>query len=162
MAGFERRLRILERAGSADLYDAAGTLVVGDDPGVGAGLARPYVPLPMLPASTAMEVSTTAGAMTDLWVGVIYKQHPMVLAYPLVRSSAGDTTGEVDLYDVTGGVVLAGPVAIGAGSNAYRLLGPAAIAGAHLSSRTISLRGRRTAGTGTIGARLSCCYGMES
>lgn len=163
MADLERRLRALERGRSADTYDVAGNLVVGDDAVAGQGLARPYVPLPLLPASTAMEVTTTTAGFVDLWVGVIYKQHAAVLAYPLVRPSDGTTAGEVRLVDITAGtVVMAGPVVIAAGSGpAYRLLqGP--LGGAHLEARTISVQARRTAGAGTIGARISCCYGTPA
>lgn len=160
MAQLERRLARLERGQGADVYDLAGNLLLGDDAVSGQGLTRPYIPLPMLPASTAMDVTTTSAVFVDLWVGVIYKQHPLVLAYPLVRASDATTSGELQLYDATGAAVLVNPVVVGLGFSGYKLLGPVALPGGHLAARTISLQARRTAGAGTIGGRLACCYGL--
>lgn len=147
--------------GYVGAFDRGGNAVVTDDIDSGQGLARPYIPLAAFVDTSAPTQTTTSSTFVQIATASGYKQHPKVHAWVLVHSSAADTTGEVQLVDASGTQI--GTTATIAASTLTAVeIGPADIAGAHEQLVTIDIQIRRTAGTGTIGARGIALWGVES
>lgn len=126
------------------------------------GAASLTAPIATVPASTSADETTSSGSWADLHLARPYKLGPSVVVELLVTCSNAGTAGELRLVDDTAGT-LAGPVAVPAGAAAaYIGLGPAELPGDHLSTRTLRLQGRVTAGAGNLGARVTACYSLQS
>lgn len=148
--------------GGGSLRDASGNVLFADDTS-GNGLARPQVPLTFTSAtSTAPTDTTTSGSFTDLQYAKYRPQHPRLAVTVLARSSDGSTTGELQV--LVGGVALAAAQTVTAGMFGSLTFGPATLPGAysHLTPVDVVVQGRRTAGAGTIGARVLAAYGEQS
>lgn len=150
-------------SGFVGLYDRSGNYVVTDDAFSARGLARPYIPIPMQDLS-APTATTTSSTFVDICGGVSAIQHPVMYAYLLVRSDDASTTGEVRL---TLDSVQVGPtLTVTAGQFAAVPLGdPFAVTvneSVYGAIHTLSLQARRTAGTGTVGAKVLSLLGLES
>lgn len=144
------------------LLDNAQNVVVSDDDS-DQGLARPYLPINFeLHSSTVPTVTTTSGTFVPLFTGRYLKQHPRAEVEVLANASTGATSGEVQLYNVSTGLVIDGPRSIGLGFYGSVILGPATVDGGFLSTQEIEIQARRTAGAGTIGIRVLNAYGVES
>jgi hypothetical protein len=139
------------------LYDRVGNFLVGDDEITGQGLSRPYLPLPWNPTANAYQqlVSTVYANVYDVNFS---KQHARA---EIVVASYCDpgATGDVDLYD--GGTLnrVAGPFALTNVPTVFTLAGN--VSGAHLASKTLNVRTRRTSGTGPISTVLLSAYGRS-
>lgn len=140
--------------------DRAQNIVVSDDGPGGIGLARPHIGINFVEHSnTVPTITTTSGSLTPLFTGRFQKQHPRIRVDVLARSSAGGTTGEVQLYDVATGLLLGSPTAVTSAFYGVLTLGPVAVSGAHMATIEIEVQVRRTAGAGTIGVRIMNAYG---
>ena len=128
--------------------DTTNRVIVSSDAVSGTGLATPYVPIGLAAAyDGAPQINSTD--WSDLAVGTFYRQHPKALVRVRVSADASDTTGEVR-------VLLDGKPVDGLATAAVRYVieeknfGPFAVPGKHMSSHTINVQARRTAGTGHI------------
>ena len=140
--------------------DRAQNIVIADDGPGGIGLARPHIGINFVEHSnTVPSVTTTSGSLTPLFTGRYQKQHPRIRVDVLARSSAGGTTGEVQLYDVAAATLLGSPTSITSAFYGALTLGPFSVSGAYLSTIEIEIQARRTAGAGTIGIRVMNAYG---
>jgi hypothetical protein len=130
------------------LRDSGERVVFATDAASGQGMARPYVPGGFYRQRSAdWSVSTTAGAFEGLWKAEMPKQQPRLRVATQAATTASDTTGEIRV--MVNGVQMGAVAAIGSGPtiSAY---GPEAVAGDHMSTLTVEIQGRRTAGTGSL------------
>lgn len=142
------------------IRDRAGNVIVADDTTSGQGLSRPLIPIPF--DEFAVPISTTTSAtFTTLQRGTMYKQHPQIVLYLLVQTSAG-TTGEIQLWNATTSQQIGSVQAIAANSYVQTVLGPFAVDGLQEDVLDIDLRARRTGGAGTIGTRVITAWGYPS
>lgn len=140
--------------------DRAQNIVVADDGPGGTGLARPHLNINFVEHSnTVPTVTTTSATFVPLFTGHYQKQHPRINVDVLARSSAGGTTGEVQLYDTNTGLMLGSPAAVTSSFYGVLTLGPFDVDGDYLEMIEIEVQARRTAGAGTIGVRVMCAYG---
>jgi len=147
--------------GYVGAFDRGGNAVLTDAIDSGQGLARPYIPLAAFVDTSAPTQTTMSSTFVQVATASGYKQHPKVHAWVLVHSSAADTTGEVQLVDGNGTQI--GTTATIAASTLTAVeIGPADIGGVHEEFITVNIQIRRTAGTGTIGARGIALWGVES
>ncbi len=129
------------------LYDRAGNVLVEDDETGGQGLSRPYIPAKVVASADAIQ-STTSTSMTNLHNITVVKQHPKIEMIIDCFVDTGSTSGQVDLYDLDNSAVIAGPYSFTGGSaTAFN----APISGAHLDTRLLAVRGRRTSAAGSVG-----------
>jgi hypothetical protein len=143
------------------LRDEQGNVLFGDDTASGQGIASPYIPIPFVPASSTVPAdTTTSGSFATLQTSLYIKQHPKVIVEVLCRASDGTTSGEVQLIKATGEVL--GLFTVTLGAFAFTVFGPVAVPGAHLAQMELQIQGRRTAGAGTIGARVLGCWALQS
>lgn len=146
---------------AAQWFDRTGNVVLADDTTSGQGIARPYIPIGQWVSQGQPIDTTTSSTFVTLQSLVGYRQHPQLAAQALVESSDSATTGEVRIVDQANNVV--GPVQTVAGNYfGYVNFTVTAMVGAHESGLVLSLQGRRTAGTGTIGAAGTQAYGVQS
>lgn len=144
--------------------DESDNIIFSDDTVAGSGMARPYLPVPFYPHynTVANYQTTTSATFTGVWLARLKKQQPYVVVVPLVRSSDGSTTGEVQLRDNTNGIIIDGPNVVTAGSNVLSPLGPATLTGNYMDEVEIEIQMRRTAGAGTIGCIVYNAYQRQS
>ncbi|MFG1847769.1 hypothetical protein [Micromonospora carbonacea] len=147
--------------GFIGMYDRSGNPIVTDDVLSGRGLARPFIPLQVNEVSVPT-ATTTSGTFTDVAVGMVSVQHPVMYAYLLVRASDVTTAGEVRL--ALQGVGIGPTVTVDAGAYVYTSVGPFALTDPppYGVIRGLSVQARRTAGAGTIGVRVMSIMGLES
>lgn len=145
------------------LYDLQSNYCVTDDVASGRGLARPYIPIGLndLSAPTA---TTTSASFTALQFGEADLPGPVILLVILVQSNDPATTGQIRL--TIDGSPSVGPVLSVTGNQfSVVTLGPFAhgiVNPAFLMLHTLAVEARRTAGTGTIGARVLSALNLES
>ncbi|MDG4792429.1 hypothetical protein [Micromonospora sp. WMMD1082] len=147
--------------GFVALYDRTGQYIVSDDAASERGLARPYIPI-QTGEVTVPTATTTSGTFTDLAAGTMPVQHPVLMAHILARASDGTTAGEIRM--TVDGEPVGEPGTLAAGGYTHMILGPAVLPGiyAYAALAAISIQARRTAGSGTIGARVMSILGLES
>ncbi|RBY82687.1 hypothetical protein DQ240_18510 [Blastococcus sp. TF02A-26] len=133
---------------AANWYDRGGNVVLADDTDSGQGIARPWLSGAFSRTRFAdMSVTTTSSTFETLWDTTITKQQPRLqVGYRATMDTSG-TTGETR---VLVNDVQIGPVATEGFVVASRYVGPAAVAGAHMSDLTIKIQGRRTSGSGAL------------
>lgn len=161
-AGLSRLANTSRVVGSAPLVDVLGHQLLLDDP-AGDGLARPLLPVVWVDGNLSVPANTTTSAtFAQLQESRGYlRQHPRMVLNLLVRASDGTTTGEVRL--TANGVEVAGSLTqVTAGQYAYVIVGPVGIPGSYSDLVNLAVEGRRTAGSGSIGARVVGCYGTAS
>lgn len=132
------------------LWDRTNNILFEDDETGGQGLSRPYLQIRPVPTNWGPEVqSTTSGTIGGLWDFIFPKQHPKLEVYALSAIDTAGTTGELDLWDNLTSTRIAGPIAF-SGNSTIVLKG--AVSGGHTDYSFVSLRGRRTSASGSIGA----------
>lgn len=129
-------------------WDRSGQIVVADDTDSGQGLARPFLGGNFGRARYAdMGVQTTSGSFETLWIARLTKQQPkLMVTYRATMDTAG-TTGETRV--LVDGVPL-GPAESQEFVIGTYFVGPAAVAGAHMSTITVEIQGRRTSASGAL------------
>lgn len=145
----------------APLWDLSGNYVITDDVGSRRGLGRPYLCFSMGDALSQPTATTNLSTFTILASGVSALENPGLYAMAVWRSSAADTTGQIQL--AVDGTLIGSPTNIAGNDFIIGFLGPTAhgvtdYAGIH----RIDLMAKRTAGTGNIGARVLGVMGLES
>lgn len=144
------------------LTDREGNRLFADDYS-GSGLARPYMPVAMMPSYDAgwdywPRNSTTT--MKMLWRAGIYKQQQRVV---VIADAAMDTSGATGYVELrVSGVAQGSPVSVDFTGGFYTL-GPFDLSKfAHMSQISIEVYGRRNAGTGSIRASIWSAYTLQS
>lgn len=137
--------------------------VVADDTVSGMGLARPYLPVALMPAFDGgwdYWPRTSATSMTELWRGVVYKQQPRLVVVAEASMDTSGATGYIELR--INGVAQGSPSSVSFSANAYTL-GPFDLSKfGHMQQITVSLMGRRNTGTGAIRASVVSAYTIQS
>lgn len=128
--------------------DRSGNSVLADDTDSGQGMARPYLAGGFGRARFAdMSVATTATTFETLWTARVTKQQPrLFVAYKATGDAAG-VTGETRV--MVNGVQL-GATATESFLLTTRYLGPAAVAGAHMSDLIVEIQARVTSASGAV------------
>lgn len=143
------------------VWDRTENPVMHTDEAAGRGLARPYLTI-ALGENSPPTATTSSATFETLCEGLGAIQHPVLYAYLLVRSSDASTAGEVRL--MVGSTQQGPTLTVPAGQFAFRTLGPfkhtvqEPVGWVH----NIRVEGRRTSGSGTIGARVMSLLGLES
>ncbi|MGW1680562.1 hypothetical protein [Saccharopolyspora sp. NPDC002376] len=151
----QQRVAELERRSNTRLItkDAGGATLVAPDKLTGRGLARPYIPTPMIPTDVPEWPGTQQATFTGKWVQSIYHQHPKITLVVYAAADTAGTTGEIRV--IIGGAVFSDSAQVTAvGSSIYQanafLFGPGLWPGNHMAPVTIEIQARRTAGTGWV------------
>lgn len=143
------------------LYDRGQNIIFAEDTDSGQGMARPYLSLGPFVSNDYPSDTTSSGAFETLQSLVGFKQHPKVSMQLLGRADDVDTAGELRVIDQDGHVI--GPVqTVAAGGYAYYTIGPVPLPGIHMQPISLNVQARRTAGTGTIGARGISAWGQQT
>lgn len=143
------------------VMDRSGNIIMSDDAVSGQGLATPWLPVPFeAPTTVVPDRTTVSGSYETLQQAVYAHQHPKLWVRLLVRSSAGDTTGQVRL--TADGVLVGSEIDVAASDFKVVDIGPSEVAGAHMGFVDLTVQARRTAGTGTIGVRVVAAYAEQS
>ena len=152
-----RRVEELERRSNTQLLtkDAQGNTLVAPDTLTGRGLARPYLPSPMIPTDLPEWPGTQQSSFTTKWAQSIYRQHPKITIVVYGGSETSGTTGEARI--LIGGTVFSDVGTITANGTTLfdagvLLFGPGIWPGSHMAPVTIEVQLRRTAGTGWLRA----------
>ena len=141
--------------------DHDGNVIFAEDAVSGQGLARPLVPLGDWVSNSYPTDTTNSGSFQTLQTLTGFKQMPKITMQMLVRIDDGSTTGEIRVIDQDSNVI--GSVqSISAGAYVYLTIGPVDMPGTHCQSVGLSIQGRVTAGTGSIGARGTAAWGTGS
>jgi hypothetical protein len=147
------------------IRDRDGHAIVYDDP-VTAGVARPRISMGQWVDFTALGVPaapTTSATFVTLQALFAYEQSARIRVDVMVSSNDASTTGEVRVVDPFATQV--GPVlTVAANTTALMQLGPVGLPSwpSYDTAGYFSLQARRTAGTGTIGARGMGAWGVAS
>lgn len=143
-------------AGYLAVYDEAGNIIFSTDTVSGQGIARPYIPLPVVPYAEVLtpSVLTTSATFTPLHRIHSTKQQPWIRVRVVTKVDAG-TTGEIRL--AVAGVAISDVTALPDGDFSYRTL-TAAVAGAHLTDVQVDIEARRGSGAGNV--RVLACYAL--
>jgi hypothetical protein len=130
--------------------DRTGNTVFADDTDSGAGLARPYLPIPFYRARSQDWPQSTSTSWATMYRAVVPKQQPRAF-FAVYAVATANTTGEIRVTVNDTQVGDAYPVP----SNAVNefLFGPLAAAGSHMQTLRIEVQTRVTAGTGGV----QCC-----
>lgn len=139
-------------------YDRSGNMLFGDDEITGQGISRPYLHFPPIPSNLSIQ-STTNNTMTNLWDLPGVKQHARLEVQVYAYIDTGGTTGEVDLYDDGTSTVIAGPTAFTSGGVPITLNG--LVSGAHLATKALRVRARRTSAAGSVGIQIRTALGRS-
>lgn len=141
------------------IYDRAGNILFSDDTDSGQGIARPYLAYAFYSGRfTDTPSVTSSGTFETLWQAVGYKQNPRLFVGASSLADSG-ITGEVRV--LVNGTQLGTTQAVTASPVAHSF-GPAAIPGSHMSSLTIQIQARVTAGTGNLRVLPSSANGFQS
>lgn len=143
------------------MWDRNGGVLFTDDTDSGQGLAWPLIALGVWASNSYPTDTTTSSSFQTVNTLSGYKQHPRVVVGVLARCDDPATTGEVRVTDQDGNVI-GGVATLSAGAYVQFTIGPAALAGTHGQSIGLNLQVRRTAGTGTVGARGLMAVGLGS
>lgn len=151
----QQRVAELERRSNTQLItkDANGSTLVAPDRVTGHGLARPYIPTPMIPTFMGDWPGTQQTAWDARWSQSIYHQHPKILVVAYAGSETPGTTGEVRM--LIGGRVFGQTTPVTAtATSIYEanaiVFGPALWPGEHMTPTTVEIQVRRTGGTGWV------------
>lgn len=146
--------------GFTSFWDEAQNILFSSDTVSGQGLARPYIPLRVMPYSEVLGAAPVTVSATFERLHRIHgeKQHPKIKLQIITRSAA-DTTGEVQL--AIGGVNISDVITVPLGDNTYRgMIG--VVPGGFLSELFIDVEARRTAGTGNVSVAVAYADGRQS
>lgn len=144
------------------LWDNAGNTLWTDDAQAGQGIARPYLSFPMVPWTSNLWASTSAGTWTTLLVGGPPKQQPKVFLEGAINVPNG-VTAQLRLWDAINNVQIGSTVTVSsAPSGATWTIGPAAIGGGHLGLLGLQIQAQITAGAGTVQVTCYTSYGQQS
>ncbi|TAK89379.1 MAG: hypothetical protein EPO06_12010 [Burkholderiaceae bacterium] len=145
--------------GSWGVFDAAGNPLVAPDIS-GQGLATPYVPMMVLPATSVASppMSTTSGSFTMLHRVYGIKQHPHVRVLALAVTDVS-TSGEMRLE--VAGTPISGAEPIPLGDNSLHEL-ECPVTGSHLDDIAVDVMVRRTAGAGAVRVAVASAIGKRT
>jgi hypothetical protein len=143
-----------------EIYDRAQRVVLCDDDDSGQGLARPYVPIPVTRARYTDMVAVTDGAFVNVFEAPagFHKVNARARVDVRCTTDVSGTTGEVR--------VLVDGVQVGATQSVEfavttKVIGPFVVPGNAYTTHTITVQGRRAAGTGAV--RLDAAvWGVQS
>ena len=141
------------------LWDREQHIVVSDDTASGRGLATPYIPLPMGRARYTDWPAVTDATFVEVHRGLVYRQHPRVVAYIRATTDVAGTTGEFRL--MADGVQIGDTVDVGFVVANNTVVGEWPV-GEHLTGHVLTVQARRTAGTGNVRVECSAIYGIQS
>ncbi|MEW1546666.1 hypothetical protein [Streptomyces tsukubensis] len=137
--------------------DRAGNVVLADDAS-GGGLARPYIPIPLYPAPTAV----TSAEWTRVLQGGMYLQHPRIAVGVWVQADPGTTVeARVRLLAADGTAVQLGPVVTATGA-AFTEEVTAVHGGAAYDWSSLYVEGRIAAGSGKAAVGVLYAEGRQS
>jgi hypothetical protein len=146
--------------------DKFGNIIASEDGASGEGLATPWIPFPgWVINSTTVPAGgevTTSASFVGIYNTRIIKQHPKVHIEILVRSTGGGTTGEVRVWNHSFGGQQVGATITVTDGMYQRHIVTATIEGDHKQNMELEVQARRTAGAGTIGARVMGSYGRQT
>lgn len=144
------------------MWDNSGNTIFTDDGTSQQGLGRPYISFPVAPASQALWDGTSATSWANLFYAGGPKQHPKVVVAGVASVPAG-VTGQLRLWDSNVGAQVGSTVTISSAPTGTAFsIGPASLAGGHLSTMGLVLQGQITAGAGTLAATVWAAYGCQS
>lgn len=134
------------------LTDNTRQIVFSDDAVSGQGIARPWIPIPVI-TTRFDELPSTDAPDWDLLQTTVFrpKQQPFWKVTLKHCSTAADTSGEARL--VLDGVQV-GEIIPVQWFNSWVDVGPFPIPGTHMSLHQLELFARRTSGTGRVGANM--------
>jgi hypothetical protein len=141
------------------LYDRGGSVINSDDTASGQGLARPYLAYPFYRARYADWIGTTSATFETLFRARIPKQHPRLYVRAWASNDTGGATGELRV--LVNGVQVGTTQATGF-VVAEQVIGPAAVAGAHMDTLVVELQARLATGTGAVRVEPSRLEGWQS
>lgn len=143
-------------------WDLSGNYIFTDDVESKRGIGRPYIPIMISDFAGPLSATTSSDDWVTLCDGSAGLENPAIFAYVLYSSSASDTTGELQM--AIDGTRVGPTLSIDGGDFTTGRIGPFlhGLTGALGTWYDVSLKGRRTAGTGTIGARVLAAIGLES
>jgi hypothetical protein len=134
------------------LTDNARQIVFSDDAVSGQGIARPWIPIPVL-TTRFDQMPSTPSPDWDLVESTAFrmKQAPFWRVNVKHCTTLPDTAGEARL--LLDGVQVGSTITVGF-VNAWTDIGPFAVPGTHMSQHQLELFCRRTTGTGRVGANM--------
>ncbi|MEU3598796.1 hypothetical protein ABZ714_08710 [Streptomyces sp. NPDC006798] len=142
---------------SLSVQDRTGAVVVADD-AAGAGLARPYVPIPLYPAPAAI----TSADWTRVLQGGMYLQHPRIAVGVWVQADPGTTVeARVRFLAADGTTAPLGQVVTATGT-AFTEEVTALHGSPGYSWSNLYVEGRVTAGTGRAAVGVLYAEGRQS
>lgn len=134
------------------LTDNARQIIVSDDAVSGQGIARPWIPIPVLTTRFDQIPSTPNTDWEQLQSTAFRpKQSPFWRVNLKHTTTAPDTAGEARL--ILDGVQVGTTVTVN-WTNNWTDIGPFPVPGTHMSQHHLELHCRRTAGTGRVGANM--------
>lgn len=152
-------------AQTMNLYDASGNLIYGDDGLSSYGLARPFIPFPMMRSDLANWPSTTSGSFVDVFFSFPPVQSPKVYFQGYMSAPTGTNA---QIQAVSGSTVL-GQTGTLIGSTTgltFWSLGPIefpqAVGAAYATPTDLRIQASRTAGSGTVQVAVGASYGCQS
>lgn len=131
------------------VWDRAQQIVVSDDSDSGQGLARPYVPVPVIRARFTDWIAVTDGAFVDVieTPGLFYKVNARARAHIRCTTDLAGTTGEIRV--LVDGIQVGDVVPVGFAITT-NYVGPFVVPGDAYTTHQIKIQARRTAGTGAV------------
>lgn len=140
----------------AVIRDGEGNAVLYTDTTSGQGFGRPYLPVVFYRQRYTDWPSTTSATFEGIFKAEVFKQNSRLSMAVQVAVDDAATTGELEV--LVNGVQL-GPVQPIPFGIRILTVGPAAVAGAHMTVLSVEIRARRTAGTGTVRVEPLHAYG---
>jgi len=134
------------------LTDNAHQIIFSDDAESGQGIARPWIPIPVL-TTRFDQMPSTPNTNFELVQSTAFrpKQSPFWRVNTSHCTTAPDTAGEARL--ILDGVQVGATFGVGF-VVAWTDIGPFPVPGTHMSQHHLELHCRRTAGTGRVGANM--------
>ncbi|GAA2141640.1 hypothetical protein GCM10009760_26010 [Kitasatospora kazusensis] len=139
------------------ITDRAGNVLLSDDI-AGAGLGRPWLPVP---ASIAAPLAFTSAAAVPAYDLTYIRQHAKLVTQFYAWADTG-TTGTVSLVNTTGGTAALGTMSIDSTTTGLTIIGPVPVSGAYGTTQAVQLQIQRTTGTGTVYIRHSNTVAVQS
>lgn len=140
--------------------DRSRNVVLADDAFSGVGLARPYIPIPVVPNSLNNGQTTSSTSYTDLWRSNFIRQHPNLRVTLTYDTSDAPTTGDVRVT-IDGTPVGVVKNATNGPAESTQIIDITGI-GSHVTAHDLTVQARRTAGTGTVRVLVHGLWGIQS
>ncbi|MEU4595471.1 hypothetical protein, partial [Micromonospora aurantiaca (nom. illeg.)] len=142
------------------VWDRQGNIVMSTDEASGQGIARPWLPVTWAGSDYAQWPGTTSAAFDSLVETLLPRQQPRLFARIRHTTDVSGTTGELRL--------MCNGTQLGATVNVAFLIstteiGPLTLpAGGFGEVLSLTVDGRRTAGTGTVRAMVTASWTQQS